>query len=129
MAGRSRATAGPATAPLSGSSHQSHLAPPDEAELVLIQKLRDAPRTHNYRYTEQAQSALLEDLFLSLAGNRPEYLHYFFPDGPPDSGAPANAWNLSKSQGAVEGAEYSAAARGKPCGHIFKCGEATYRCK
>lgn len=49
-----------------------------------------------------------------------------FPEG---SRAPKSCWNLRQAQGAVDGAEYTEAARGKACGHIFKTGEATYRCK
>lgn len=97
-----------------------------QTELLLIRKLRDAPRQHSYRFSKDAEYSLLEDLFSSLTCNKPEYLHYIFPNGPSSSTKP---WNLSEAQGAVEGAEYSAAARGKPCGHIFKNGEATYRCK
>lgn len=94
-------------------------------ELPLLQQLRDCPWHHSFRYTDKARAALLEYLFRSLACNKNDYLHYFFPGGVP---SPA-AWNLSQAQGAVEGAEYSTAARGKACGHIFKGGEATYLCK
>ncbi|KAF3188269.1 hypothetical protein TWF788_000946 [Orbilia oligospora] len=96
--------------------------------ISLTRVLRDLPLVHEYRYTEQARLRLLEELFASLAGNNQEHIKLFFPNGiPPRTGK--DAWNLSKAQGAVEGAEYGPAARGKPCGHIFKNGEATYRCK
>ena len=113
----------------SSSTKTPSTGPPNEAELVLIQKLKDAPRSNAYRYSEKAEASLLEALFLSLAGYRQDYLKLLFPKGLPASGAPVTSWNLSEAQGAVEGAEYSAAARGKPCGHIFKSGDATYRCK
>lgn len=96
-------------------------------EQDLCLHLRDLPRRHEYRYTEQANRELLQILFRSLAAGRSEYLSLFFPQGPPTD--PEQSWSLRDAQGAVEGAEYTAAARGKPCGHIFKSGEATYRCK
>jgi len=113
------------TQPSTGSSNPDALG---AAESQLLQKLRDCPRAHDLDYTEQAQTSLLKDLSYSLACNKPEYLNYFFPNGVPVEGSPT-AWSLSQAQGAIEGAEYSAAAKGKPCGHIFKSGEATYRCK
>ena len=94
----------------------------------LTRSLRDLPSHHNYRYTDEARIKLLEDLFDSLACSDPKYISLFFPSGIPLKGSP-DAWVLSQAQGAVEGAEYSSAAKGKPCGHIFKNGEATYRCK
>lgn len=51
----------------------------------------------------------------------------FFPDGIPSR--PGLIPNLKDAQGAVEGAEYTEAARGKACGHIFKPGEASYHCR
>ncbi|KAK6540752.1 hypothetical protein TWF694_008143 [Orbilia ellipsospora] len=96
--------------------------------ISLTRVLRDLPSVREYRYTEEARLQLLEELFASLAGNNLEYIKLFFPNGVP-SKTGKDAWNLSKAQGAVEGAEYGPAARGKPCGHIFKNGEATYRCK
>ncbi|OAL01362.1 hypothetical protein IQ06DRAFT_248435 [Phaeosphaeriaceae sp. SRC1lsM3a] len=95
-------------------------------EQELCRHLRELPRRHNYRFTAAADSELRQILFHSLAG-RGDYFQLFFPNGPP--AATDKPWSLRDAQGAVEGAEYSAAARGKPCGHIFKNGEATYRCK
>ncbi|KAF1945819.1 hypothetical protein EJ02DRAFT_431325 [Clathrospora elynae] len=95
-------------------------------EQDLCRRLRELPRRHDYRFDAGADQELRELLFRSLAGHG-DYLTRFFPNGPPtDAGTP---WSLRDAQGAVEGAEYTAAARGKPCGHIFKNGEATYRCK
>lgn len=85
--------------------------------------LRDHPKEHGNRYDTYASQHLLEALFRSLTCQDDEYLRLLFPHGPSDS------WQLREAQGAVEGAEYTEAARGKPCGHIFKSGEATYRCK
>ncbi|KAF2650936.1 hypothetical protein K491DRAFT_782221 [Lophiostoma macrostomum CBS 122681] len=95
-----------------------------EQELCL--QLRDLPRRHEYRYTEHAERELFQILFRSLAG-RGDHIPLLFPAGPPPN--PDTRWSLRAAQGAVEGAEYTAAARGKPCGHILKTGEATYRCK
>lgn len=99
-----------------------------ESESYFVRQLRDAPQQHEYRYTEAAQVALLRDLFVALVGNNPAYIKLLFPRGLPTD-SKAESWTLSGAQGALEGAEYSAAARGKPCGHIFKSGEATYKCK
>ncbi|PSN64236.1 hypothetical protein BS50DRAFT_678379 [Corynespora cassiicola Philippines] len=95
-------------------------------EQELCRELRELPRRHNYQYDEHADRELRRILFQSLAG-RGDYLPLFFPGGPPAE--PGAHWSLRDAQGAVEGAEYTPAARGKPCGHIFKSGEATYRCK
>jgi E3 ubiquitin-protein ligase UBR1 len=95
-------------------------------EQALCQAFRELPRRHAYRFDAAAERDLRQILFRSLAG-RTDYLPLFFPNGPPtDAETP---WSLRDAQGAVEGAEYTAAAKGKPCGHIFKNGEATYRCK
>lgn len=95
-------------------------------ELQLCELLKILPRVHNNRYTEQAENTLLQSLFWSLAGGRQDYLRLFFPDNAP----PPNAtWKLRKAQGGTDGDEFTEAARGKACGHIFKSGEATYRCK
>ncbi|KAH8727941.1 hypothetical protein GQ44DRAFT_824759 [Phaeosphaeriaceae sp. PMI808] len=95
-------------------------------EQELCRHFRELPRRHNYRFDEAADRELREILFHSLAG-RADYLPLFFPNGLPNESE--KPWSLRDCQGAIEGAEYTAAARGKPCGHIFKNGEATYRCK
>lgn len=94
-----------------------------ECERVLGDGLLRLPQQHGYRYGPQAERDLLELLFRSLVGHNEELIHHLFPDG-----APTGLWKLAESQGAREGAEYSEAARGKRCGHIFRAGEATYRC-
>ena len=95
-------------------------------EQELCRSLRELPQRHNYRFTPEADRDLRAILFRSLAG-RDDYLPLFFPSGlPTDQEKP---WSLRDAQGAIAGAEYTAAAKGKPCGHIFKNGEATYRCK
>lgn len=94
-----------------------------ECERILGQGLVRLPSRHNYRYGPQAENDLLELLFRSLAGYNEDRLVDLFPDGPP-----SGPWKLAEAQGAKEGAEYTEAARGKRCGHIFKAGEATYRC-
>jgi E3 ubiquitin-protein ligase UBR1 len=96
-------------------------------EQDLCRQLRELPRRHNYRFELAADRELREILFRSLAGGRGDYLPLFFPNGAPTD--VEKPWSLRDAQGAVEGAEYTETARGKPCGHIFKNGEATYRCK
>ncbi|KAK3060182.1 hypothetical protein LTS18_009132, partial [Coniosporium uncinatum] len=100
------------------------LLSPQEQQLCAL--LRDLPRDFENRYTDAARCRLLQILFYSLAGPQQDNLRLFFPLGPPSQD---EAWSLRTAQGAVEGAEYTEAARGHPCGHIFKSGEATYRCK
>ena len=95
-------------------------------EQELCRHFRELPRRHNYRFDQAADRELRKILFHSLSG-RGDYLPLFFPNGLPTD--PDTPWSLRDAQGAVEGAEYTAAAKGKPCGHIFKNGEATYRCK
>ncbi|KAK2766312.1 hypothetical protein FQN54_007829 [Arachnomyces sp. PD_36] len=85
--------------------------------------LQKFPKAHNYRYTKQAVKDLLQLLFQYLTGSNEEYLRLLFTNGPP-----SGPWKLAEAQGAREGAEYSESARGKRCGHIFKAGEASYRC-
>ncbi|KAG4028017.1 hypothetical protein MFRU_025g00820 [Monilinia fructicola] len=93
----------------------------------LCEFLKTLPRVHKNRYTEQAERDLLQSLFWSLAGGQTEHLNLFFPENSrPSSTEP---WKLRKAQGGSDGDEFTEAARGKVCGHIFKNGEATYRCK
>ncbi|OAX77333.1 hypothetical protein ACJ72_08371, partial [Emergomyces africanus] len=82
-------------------------------ERKLGRALLEHPSRHGYRYTKEASQDLLELLFRSMTGYNEEYLQQMEVGG---------------SQGAVEGAEYTEAARGKRCGHIFKNGEASYHC-
>lgn len=93
-------------------------------DLSLARELRDHHSKHASRYTAAAQKDLLRILFRSLTANKSEYLRALFPDGPPSF----DEWKLSEAQGGVEGAEYTEAARGKRCGHVFRVGEASYRC-
>ncbi|KAI0843034.1 hypothetical protein F5Y06DRAFT_256759 [Hypoxylon sp. FL0890] len=95
-------------------------------ELQLCQHLIELPRRYGYRYEEAACRDLLYNLFWSMAGGRPENLRLFFPEG---KLTPKSTLKLREAQGAVEGAEYTEAARGKACGHIFRAGEASYSCK
>lgn len=94
-----------------------------ECERIFGEALVRLPAKHNYRYGPEAEKDLLEILFHSLVGYDKGRLQSLFPDGPPNG-----SWKLAEAQGAKEGAEYSEAARGKRCGHIFRAGEATYRC-
>ncbi|CAI6098241.1 unnamed protein product [Clonostachys chloroleuca] len=98
--------------------------PMSTQEQQLCQFLAELPAQCNYRFDKDAARKLLTNLFWSLAGGNDEYMRLFFPDGRlPES------LKLSDAQGAVEGAEYTEAARGKRCGHIFKPGEASYMCR
>ncbi|CAM1507172.1 Fc.00g068130.m01.CDS01 [Cosmosporella sp. VM-42] len=93
-------------------------------EQQLCQFLAELPARFSYRYTEEASRELLQSLFWSLAGGNNDYMRLLFPEG-----KPGESLKLSDAQGAVEGAEYTEAARGKRCGHIFKPGEASYMCR
>ncbi|KAI1390178.1 uncharacterized protein F4822DRAFT_428520 [Hypoxylon trugodes] len=95
-------------------------------EQQLCQCLIELPKRFKYRYQEPANRELLQNLFWSMAGGRPENMRLFFPNG----GTTARgSVKLREAQGAVDGAEYTEAARGKACGHIFRAGEASYGCK
>ena len=97
-----------------------------DQEQALCRKLRDHPLNYKFRYDERASQGLQEALFRSLASDNNDYLYTLFSGNVPRGVGP---WVLREAQGAVEGSEYTEAARGKSCGHIFKNGEATYRCK
>ena len=93
-------------------------------EQQLCQLLADLPARFDYRYSDEAAQELLRSLFWSLAGGNHDYMRLLFPEG-----KLTDSLKLSDAQGAVEGAEYTEAARGKRCGHIFKPGEASYMCR
>ncbi|KAH9909357.1 hypothetical protein F4778DRAFT_716441 [Xylariomycetidae sp. FL2044] len=95
-------------------------------EQQLCQHLIELPRRHAYRFEDAAHCDLLYNLFWSLAGGKPENMRLFFPDGRIN---PKGSLKLREAQGALEGAEYTEAARGKACGHIFRAGEASYACR
>lgn len=88
--------------------------------------LRDLPHQHSYRYTKYASQSLQRALFGSLVAENDDYLRILFGGKVPK---PGQDWDLRKAQGMVDGSEYSEGARGKACGHIFKNGDAAYRCK
>jgi E3 ubiquitin-protein ligase UBR1 len=89
----------------------------------LSQFLLSLPQKYGFRYTEGAKQELIQNLFVSLVGT-PDLLHLLFDKQPTSP-----EWSLRDLQGAVAGSEYTEAARGKPCGHIFRSGETLYRCK
>lgn len=97
--------------------------PMSSQERQLCQLLVTLPSQYRYRYSDRAQKDLLDGLFWTMARGKPENMRLFFPPGTDTSA------KLSDAQGAVEGAEYTEAARGKRCGHIFKAGEASYACR
>ena len=97
-----------------------------DQEQQLCRLLRDLPKAYNNRYGDEPSHALQKLLFRSLVHDNNHYLAVLFNNQIPKDG---KAWGLREAQGATDGAEYTEAARGKPCGHIFKSGEVTYRCK
>ena len=107
--------------------HQSSVMIIKNTEKHLCQILQEFPPSFKYRYTDEARIALQQSLFKSLVANKDDWLRELFKGNLPDASAPE--WNLGKAQGYLEGTEYTEGARGKPCGHIFRNGEATYRCK
>ena len=96
------------------------------AERQLCGFLQDLPQECGYRYTDAAEWRLQETLFTSLCSNKYEYLRALFNESLP---VHPSKWNLRDAQGKTEDIEYTEAARGKPCGHIFKAGDSSYRCK
>ncbi|KAK0618438.1 hypothetical protein B0T17DRAFT_537937 [Bombardia bombarda] len=96
-------------------------------EQQLCQYLMELPSHHKFRYSDGAARELLTTLFWSMAGGKHDYMNLLFPRGLP-TGNGTNP-KLKEAQGAVDGAEYTEAARGKACGHIFKQGEASYACR
>lgn len=103
------------------------------AERQLCQVLQDLPQECGYRYTDKAEWRLQESLFTSLCANNYEYLRALFnerlPSHPSKWDSRPSKWSLRDAQGKTEDIEYTEAARGKPCGHIFKAGDSSYRCK
>ncbi|EFX03776.1 ubiquitin-protein ligase e3 component [Grosmannia clavigera kw1407] len=102
-------------------------APMSTQEQQLCEFLMGLAAKYSCRYNEQAERDLLQSLFWCMAGGNAQYMDRFFPitGGPLRGGT----LKLREAQGAVNGAEYTEAARGHACGHIFRPGEATYSCK
>lgn len=94
----------------------------ENLEARLNQALCSLPAEFDCRYTSQARSKLLDILFRCLTNDRSDYLADLFPNGFPES------YSLEEAQGSLEQTEYTEAARGHPCGHILRPGEATYAC-
>lgn len=97
-----------------------------DAERRLCQVLQDLPQQHRYRYTADASRTLQNTLFVFLTAESRPYLQALFRGKSP---SPLEKWSLREAQGMTEDMEYTEAARGKPCGHIFKNGDSVYRCK
>ena len=93
-----------------------------ELDRKLRQALCDHARKYDSRYTPQARDALLEVLFRSLTADRIDYLQQLFPQGFPPS------YRLQDAEEVEQEPEYTPAAKGHPCGHILKQGEASYHC-
>ena len=96
------------------------------AERQLCRVLQDLPKDFGYRFTDEANWRLQEALFTSLCANKYDFLRVLFHGRVPNH---PTKWSLRDAQGMTEDMEYTEAARGKPCGHIFKAGDSTYRCK
>lgn len=88
--------------------------------------LRDFPFQHDLRYSKEAERAFKQILFRFLTADNETFLRDLFGGQVPVESEP---WNLSQAQGVAEEREYTEAARGKPCGHIFKSGDCVFRCK
>jgi len=88
----------------------------------------ELPSNLNYRYSDEVHNTLTQRLFLSCFNGNPDHGKLLFPNGHP-APDPTVTWSLREAQGAVEGAEYTEAARGQACGHIFRPGEASYQCR
>ena len=95
-------------------------------EQELCTALRDFPQQFQNQYGPEPHRQLQQLLFRFLVGNNQDYLSVLFNYHIPRE---TQDWSLREAQGSTEGSEYTENARGKPCGHIFKSGEATYRCK
>ncbi|KAL1925009.1 uncharacterized protein VTP21DRAFT_4663 [Calcarisporiella thermophila] len=117
----------------SGRAHAS----PQHLRDSLAAFLRRAPLHYNYDFTQQrVRYEILLECYTSLWGRRDEFMHLLFPRGFEDAGGvegilqqqqheldfdlPADDENLP---------EYSPAAKGKACGHVFRRGEPVYRCR
>ncbi|KAF2724244.1 hypothetical protein K431DRAFT_282091 [Polychaeton citri CBS 116435] len=98
-----------------------------DSDESLRHELFNKPYYFNNRYDNDADCEIRRVLFRSLARDTSDYLRLLFPQGvPSDQSIP---WKIKEAQGAIDGAEYTAGAKGTPCGHIFKSGESTYHCK
>lgn len=93
-----------------------------ELDRRLCKALRDHSYDFSLRYDDRARKALLEILFRCLTNDCSEYLNLLFPAGFPES------YRLRDAQGSCQDTEYTEAARGRRCGHIFRQGEACYHC-
>ncbi|KAL1884288.1 hypothetical protein VTK73DRAFT_3272 [Phialemonium thermophilum] len=100
--------------------------PLSSQEIQLCRFFKDLPARYRFRYSKDAARELLASLFWSMAGGSSDYMRLFFPLGDP---LQTDSVKLSDAQGTVEGAEYTEAARGRVCGHIFKAGEPMYTCR
>lgn len=80
----------------------------------------------DYHFSDTTSNSLKRHLFGALLANNDGDLALLFPFGAPGDDEP---WILSKEQGSQAGAEFSEAARGKRCGHVFRSGEVCYRCR
>ncbi|KAG0045707.1 hypothetical protein BGZ83_009072 [Gryganskiella cystojenkinii] len=85
--------------------------------------LRNAARKFDNTLSENALREINSELYASLWDNNDEFLHNYFPYFVE---ARQNGVTVLTDNGDDE---YSASARGQPCGHTFKTGEGVFRCR
>jgi E3 ubiquitin-protein ligase UBR1 len=81
------------------------------------------PGSRKYVFTPATRAEILSELYDAFWG---QYAHLFLPNS--NSSLPMHAL-LSEIQASVGTVKDSFPTPGKPCGHLFKKGEACFRCK
>ena len=81
------------------------------------------PGSRKYVFTPSTRAEILAELYDSFWGS---YAHLFLPNS--NSSLPLNV-TLSEVQAKAGSSKESSVTPGRPCGHIFKKGEACFRCK
>lgn len=81
------------------------------------------PGSRKYVFTPSTRAEILAELYDSFWGS---YAHLFLPNS--NSSLPLNV-TLSEVQAKAGNSKEESVAPGRPCGHIFKKGEACFRCK
>ncbi|BFZ64949.1 E3 ubiquitin-protein ligase ubr1 [Saitoella coloradoensis] len=96
-----------------------------QAHTKLSQTFLSLPRKHGFHFTPSAKNDLYTVLFSAISASN-KYNHLFFPHGLPRERLPDGSvdWSLVKAQGGGR-----KGGRGEACGHVFKKGEAVYRCR
>ncbi|KAI0802993.1 hypothetical protein BC629DRAFT_1490697 [Irpex lacteus] len=81
------------------------------------------PGSRKYVFTPATRAEILSELYDSFWG---QYAHLFLPNS--NSSLPMHAL-LSEVQARVGSSKETPVVPGRPCGHLFKKGEACFRCK